>query len=211
MSFDASQIDKIHKYLINRFGIEKGYKDRDSLKSICVGMERQYNNKEIYPTIFEKSAYLFEGIIRLHPVIDGNKRTALASFEEYLLENNHLFIKPLGSVRFTIKVARITNLENDSIQTLINNIVKWIRFRTVHITETRKAIQIIEVDIDMLEKLRKISIQRNKPELVQTILEYWIGSDIYPDSINQLKDILSYYKERLSEIKSFMKLNSKRK
>lgn len=174
-------------------------------------MERQYNNKEIYPTIFEKSAYLFEGIIRLHPVIDCNKRTALASIEEYLLENNHLFIKPLGSVRFTIKVARITNLENDSIQTLINNIVKWIRFRTVPITETRKAIQIIEVDIDMLEKLRKISIQRNKPELVQTILEYWIGSDIYPDSINQLKDISSYYKERLSEIKSFMKLNSTRK
>jgi prophage maintenance system killer protein len=39
----------------------------------------------LYEDEIKKRAALFEGIIRLHPFIDGNKRTALASLQQYLL------------------------------------------------------------------------------------------------------------------------------
>ena len=36
-------------------------------------MDSILNGQKLYNDIYEKSAVLFEGIIRLHPFIDGNK------------------------------------------------------------------------------------------------------------------------------------------
>ena len=61
----------------------------------------QFMGLELYPTATKKAAVLFEGIIRLHPFIDGNKRTALAVAQEFLVENNLIFLIPITAVRFT--------------------------------------------------------------------------------------------------------------
>jgi death-on-curing family protein len=71
---------------------------------------------------FGRSAFMFEGIVRLHPFVDGNKRTALASIQEYLLEKGYIFIMPVSAVRFTIKVASINSMESDRINSLMKDI-----------------------------------------------------------------------------------------
>ena len=122
MHFPPETIDNIHQQLLKNALIESGQRDKPCLNSICDGMEIQFNDTEFYATVFERSALMFEGIVRLHPFVDGNIRTALASIQEYLLENGYIFIMPLSAVRFTIKVASINSMESDRINSLMKDI-----------------------------------------------------------------------------------------
>ncbi len=59
-------------------------RDRESL---LAAIERPWQasfGREHFPSPFEKAAALMESIIRRHPFVDGNKRTATAS-ASYLL------------------------------------------------------------------------------------------------------------------------------
>ncbi len=59
-------------------------RDRESL---LAAIERPWQaslGREHFPSTFEKAAALMESIIRRHPFVDGNKRTATAS-ASYLL------------------------------------------------------------------------------------------------------------------------------
>ncbi len=47
-----------------------------------------FDDKDLYPTPFEKAAALGESLITNHPFIDGNKRTGMASMYGLLIEYN---------------------------------------------------------------------------------------------------------------------------
>ena len=48
-----------------------------------------FGGEYLYPTLAEKAAALAFSIIRNHPFIDGNKRTAHAAMEVFLILNGH--------------------------------------------------------------------------------------------------------------------------
>ena len=73
-----------HTVTIEQYGGSEGVRDRESLLA-AIGRPWQASfGREHFPSTFEKAAALMEAIIRRHPFVDGNKRTATAS-ASYLL------------------------------------------------------------------------------------------------------------------------------
>jgi len=73
-----------HTVSIQRYGGSKGVRDEASL---LAAIERPWQasfEREHFPSPFDKAAALMDSIIRRHPFVDGNKRTATAS-AAYLL------------------------------------------------------------------------------------------------------------------------------
>jgi death-on-curing protein len=73
-----------HTVSIEQYGGSEGVRDRESL---LAAIERPWQasfGQDHFPSPFEKAAALMESIIRRHPFVDGNKRTATAS-ASYLL------------------------------------------------------------------------------------------------------------------------------
>ncbi|AHY47268.1 death-on-curing family protein [Rubrobacter radiotolerans] len=81
-----------HQACIERYGGAPGVRDPESLKA---ALERPWSvafGTASYPTVHERAAALCESIIRRHPFVDGNKRSALVA-SAYLLH--------LGGYRLT--------------------------------------------------------------------------------------------------------------
>src|ERR1700760_197870 len=76
----------LHNLLIDEFGGSKGVRDQGSLEAALNRPFATFDGQDLYPTVEEKAAAVFESIIINHPFMDGNKRTAYALLE-YLLIN----------------------------------------------------------------------------------------------------------------------------
>ncbi len=73
-----------HTVSIEQYGGSEGVRDRESLlAAIERPLQASFGQKH-FVSPFEKAAALMESIIRRHPFVDGNKRTATAS-ASYLL------------------------------------------------------------------------------------------------------------------------------
>ena len=97
-----------------------GLRDIALLESSVGRMSAGFGEYELYPTLFEKAAALLESIIRNHPFVDGNKRTALASAATMLRLNGWITtFGPEEAVAFALDVeARRAGVED---------IVTWLR------------------------------------------------------------------------------------
>ncbi len=73
-----------HTVSIEQYGGSRGVRDKESLLAAIARPWQGSFENEYYPSPFEKAAALMESIIRRHPFVDGNKRTATAS-AAYLL------------------------------------------------------------------------------------------------------------------------------
>ena len=67
---------KIHNEMIREYGGLQGILNEGLLKSALEMPKARFNGKDLHRTIFDKTAaYLFH-LIKNHPFVDGNKRTA---------------------------------------------------------------------------------------------------------------------------------------
>lgn len=82
--FATEDVIFIHDTLLKTFGGLPGMKNRGQLESLLSHIQ----NDIYYPTIIEKSAHLFFGVIQFHCFNDGNKRTAVVSLDNFLKLNN---------------------------------------------------------------------------------------------------------------------------
>ena len=81
----------IHRRMVEEFGGDPGLRDRGLLESAVAMPAARIGGKFLHRGIAEKaSAYLFH-LCRNHAFLDGNKRTALASAEVFLLLNGYRF------------------------------------------------------------------------------------------------------------------------
>ena len=69
------------------FGLENG----DKLKSVVATIYQSFAGEDLYPTTEQKAANLLYLMVKDHPLVDGNKRSAAALFIEFLSRNNLLF------------------------------------------------------------------------------------------------------------------------
>ena len=74
----------LHTLAVDNFGGSEGVRDLDSLRAAARPWGSSFG-QDHFATPFDKAAALAESIIRRHPFIDGNKRTAMYS-ASYLLE-----------------------------------------------------------------------------------------------------------------------------
>lgn len=81
------QILMLHSQLIQQTGGSDGVRDDGLLESAIETPFQSFGGKDLYPTIQSKAARLGYGLIKNHPMIDGNKRTGAHAMLVFLALN----------------------------------------------------------------------------------------------------------------------------
>ncbi|MBU4320431.1 MAG: type II toxin-antitoxin system death-on-curing family toxin [Nitrospinae bacterium] len=96
----------IHSRLIDTTGGMHGIRDLGLLQSAVARPQSGFGGKEFYPDMFHKAAALMESLIKNHPFIDGNKRTAITSAGIFLRMNSYVLeTSQKGLEEFTLHMA----------------------------------------------------------------------------------------------------------
>ena len=77
----------IHNLLIKTFGGSNGVRDFHALESALSRPFQTFDKVELYPSVIEKAASLFESLLANHPFVDGNKRTGYVLMRLFLKKN----------------------------------------------------------------------------------------------------------------------------
>lgn len=102
----SEQVLFIHYCLIEETGGSHGIRDVGILQSAVSRPMATFDNKELYPDVFAKASAMMQSIIKNHPFVDGNKRTAITSASIFLLRNKfHVNASNRELEKFTFKVA----------------------------------------------------------------------------------------------------------
>lgn len=84
-----SEMLEIHSRVMQQSGGIVGIRDLGALESAVAQPRMTFCGKELYPTIVEKAAALGFSLIQNHPFLNGNKRTAHAAMETFLVLNGY--------------------------------------------------------------------------------------------------------------------------
>jgi len=98
---------KIHDTLLSASGGASGILG-EGLIDLCVESPRRIIfDHEPHKTLMEKAASLMYNIITLHPLVDGNKRTAYVATEAFLQLNGYKIKATKNEkVNITLKIAK---------------------------------------------------------------------------------------------------------
>lgn len=101
------QVLFIHSRLIDETGGAHAVRDLGMLLSALGRPQATFQGKDLYPDLFSKSAALMDSLVRNHPFVDGNKRTAITSSSLFLLVNGYrLEVENNELVRFSVACAQ---------------------------------------------------------------------------------------------------------
>jgi death-on-curing protein len=101
-----AQILFIHFRVIEETGGGHGIRDLPLLESAVSRPMATFDRDDLYPDLFTKAAALMHGIIKNHPFLDGNKRTAITAASIFLLRNGYaLKTSNRALEQFTLKTA----------------------------------------------------------------------------------------------------------
>lgn len=81
------EVFRLHDRVIERTGGSAGVRDRGALESAVAQPQMTFSGDDLYPTLPEKAATLCFSLAMNHPFVDGNKRTAHAAMEVFLILN----------------------------------------------------------------------------------------------------------------------------
>lgn len=108
----------INTLQIQRYSPEEqiGVKEPTAL-NMCVALPKQaVFDKELYPTLFDKAAILYQKLVQKHCFYNANKRTALVALHTFLRLNGlelHVGNKEIED--YTVLVATDKNLTHEMI------------------------------------------------------------------------------------------------
>ncbi|MHA1540628.1 MAG: RhuM family protein [Alphaproteobacteria bacterium] len=102
------------------FGKERA----DIFTSIIGNIEQSFGGQLLYPTVENRASHLLYFIIKDHPFIDGNKRSASFMFILYLFQNGVVqHINEHGLVALTLLIAESHPSQKDIMIRLIQNLI----------------------------------------------------------------------------------------
>lgn len=101
------QVLFIHSRLIQSTGGAHGVRDLSMLLSALGRPQATFDGNDLYSDIYSKTGSLMDSLIRNHPFVDGNKRTAIAAAAIFLRLNGYsLTVNHEEMVRFTLACAQ---------------------------------------------------------------------------------------------------------
>lgn len=110
----AKEVIRIHYKAIKLFGGAHGVHDVGLLESAVARPKAGFGDYEAYPDLFMKAAVLLHSLVKNHPFIDGNKRTALVGTGLFLVRNEyHLVAEKDELVVFVLDVAQSRRSESE--------------------------------------------------------------------------------------------------
>ncbi len=114
-----TQVLAIHDQMIKRFGGSVGIRDISLIESALGRPQATFDGEDLYDNLFDKAAALLQSLLKNHPFVDGNKRTALTSAGIFLELNNYILINfHEEEVLFAVKV--------DNERLTLEKISKWL-------------------------------------------------------------------------------------
>ncbi len=116
--------------IANQYDIPTTIINRGALESIAEKPNSNFYGKAIYDDIFKKAACLIEGIIRFHPFIDGNKRTAFAVACSFLDSCGYTLTLTPDTTQYAVDIAQNLDTEPSATETLISDIATWLEARS---------------------------------------------------------------------------------
>jgi len=75
--------------MVKRFGGSIGIRDIGLIESAVARPMATFDGVDLYDNIFDKAAALLQSLLKNHPFVDGNKRTALSSAGIFLKMNGY--------------------------------------------------------------------------------------------------------------------------
>ncbi len=103
---DLEHLLELHALLIKSTGGSSGLRDLGRLEAAIAAQSQNVFGDELYPGVINKSAAIIRCIIADHPLVDGNKRTAMLSGLTLLKINKMSFKAKRGEIEeFAIKIA----------------------------------------------------------------------------------------------------------
>lgn len=101
------QVLFLHSRLIAETGGHHGIRDMSMLLSAIGRPRATFDGEELYPDLVFKAAALMDSLVRNHPFVDGNKRTAITAAALLLRTNGYrLVVENNEMVRFTLACAQ---------------------------------------------------------------------------------------------------------
>jgi death-on-curing protein len=85
----AGEVLELYRRVIEETGGASGVRDLSALLSSIAQPRMTFEGQDLYPDLADKAAALGFSIVMNHPFLDGNKRTAHAAMEAFLLLNGH--------------------------------------------------------------------------------------------------------------------------
>ena len=83
------QVIMLHKHLIKNTGGSEGIRDEGMLDSTLSNPFQSFGGAELYPSIQAKAAQICFGLVKNHPMIDGNKRLGAHAMLVFLALNGY--------------------------------------------------------------------------------------------------------------------------
>ena len=179
----------IHKIVHQRHpkSVSTGSINLGSLDGIVKKPFMKIGGQLIHDTIFKQAACLMEGIIRLHPFPDGNKRTALLATRFFLLLNKNYLVLPLDSVRFMVLVAQNEACTHNEIDDLIDHIASWLKERTATNDKEYK-IKLKKYLTRPVLKIFLLSLTGIGLIYMNRKINYWFAIDMHPEYIKGMSE-----------------------
>ena len=109
----------------NLFGRERG----ESFEGIVNALYQGFGDQDLYPSTEAKAANLLYLVVKDHPFLDGNKRSAAALFVYFLNKNgllrqgDHLLVEGNALAAMTLMVALSDPSEKDAMVALVENFI----------------------------------------------------------------------------------------
>lgn len=116
----VDQVLFIHDQAVKRFGGSFGVRDLGLIESAIGRPQSSFGGQYLYENIFDMAAALLQSLLKNHPFVDGNKRTALTSAGIFLKKNGWNLINSHDEeVEFAVSV------DNEHLS--IDQISSWLK------------------------------------------------------------------------------------
>ena len=119
IKLSKEQILMLHSQLIEATGGSDGIRDEGMLESAISNPFQSFGGEELYPSIQAKAAQLCYGLVKNHPMIDGNKRIGTHAMFVFLTLNGYELQYTQSELSDTILSVAAGNLG-------ANDLLKWI-------------------------------------------------------------------------------------
>ena len=182
----VKHIETIIQELNKRHNMDNRIVNKGNLELALYKPQLFLAGKEMYPELYQKVAVLMELINKLHPLTDGNKRTAMMAAEYMTSENGAELVLPLKAIRFSVDVAQ------DKDDLMEEEIQKWFK---VHVATNKNQLCAMLRERVAEEAAIKFLLKNERYEDAEKLVDYWLSFDTYPQRKAEWKKYIEDWKK----------------
>ncbi len=115
------EVLRLHQVLIHLHGGSHGLRDEGLLDSALAQPEASFGGAYLHPTVAEMAAAYAFHLVKNHPFVDGNKRTAATAMGAFLWANGHEVVFDQGELVATMMALADGRLDKAAVAAWIAN------------------------------------------------------------------------------------------